>query len=292
MAWPLLFCERRAAQNAFEQGENMEEKRPPLGTQATSSSGTSAGYGTSNTGTTGGAGRTGASTSQQPFGTTTASETADASSGPTVNRVMDQAHDVVDQLKDTATEQAHTLFDAQKGRVVDGSNAITTALRQTATSLRQQDQAALAGYVEQATSKVEEIARNLEQKDLDTLLWDVRSFARRSPALFFGATFAVGFLASRFLKSSSERHAVRMGFTPPSRQSYAYEPGFYGDPFASRGGYAPYPSYGSGDAMRGNVYGSSRAPRSSSASAAMGGRSTLQSDTGSASAGMLDEEDV
>jgi hypothetical protein len=205
---------------------------------------------------------------------------------------MDQAHDVVDHLKDTATEQAHTLFDAQKGRVVEGSNAITTALRQTASSLRQQDQAALAGYVEQATSKIEEIARSLEQKDLDTLLWDVRSFARRSPALFFGATFAAGFIASRFLKSSGDRHAVRMGFTPPSRQSGGYERRLYGDPFAGRGGYAPYPNYGSGDAMRGNsMYGTTRAPRSSSY-ADLGERSTLQRNTGSVTTGALDEEDV
>jgi hypothetical protein len=226
----------------------LEDTRQPTRTKSTAGSGSS--------GLNSGDGET----AGQPFGTTSASETASPGAS-TASRVLDQAHDVAGQIKDTATEKAHSLFDSQKGRVVETGNALTTALRQTASSLRQQDQSELAGYIEQATSKVEAIARNLEQKDLDRILWDVQNFARRSPAVFFGATFAIGFIASRFLKSSGDRTATRMGFDPARRYDYGYERGLYGSAFDNRNFDSPYtrnpPRYDSG-------YGTSPMPMGSS----------------------------
>lgn len=53
-----------------------------------------------------------------------------------------------------------------------------------------------------AADSLERLSGTLRNKDLDTLVGDVESFARRQPAAFFGAAIAAGFLAVRFVKSS------------------------------------------------------------------------------------------
>ena len=52
------------------------------------------------------------------------------------------------------------------------------------------------------TSRLESFSRSLDGKDLDGVVRDVETFARRNPAAFLGSAVAIGFLASRFLKSS------------------------------------------------------------------------------------------
>jgi len=51
---------------------------------------------------------------------------------------------------------------------------------------------------------LERLSGTLRNKDLDGMVRDAESFARRQPLVFFGAAMAAGFLAVRFLKSSSE----------------------------------------------------------------------------------------
>jgi hypothetical protein len=49
----------------------------------------------------------------------------------------------------------------------------------------------------------------LKEKDLNGLMGDVESFARRQPVAFFGAAVAAGFLAVRFLKSSNQADSAQ-----------------------------------------------------------------------------------
>ena len=59
--------------------------------------------------------------------------------------------------------------------------------------------------VEQANEGLRNLSERLRNKDLDEILRDAESFARRQPAVFIGAAAIAGFLAVRFLKSSSQR---------------------------------------------------------------------------------------
>ncbi len=81
---------------------------------------------------------------------------------------------------------------------------VQAALRETGQQLRNQGQGPVAEYADKAADQVERFAGYLRENDVDTLLNDARGFARRNPAVYLGSAAALGFLATRFLKSSSE----------------------------------------------------------------------------------------
>jgi hypothetical protein len=109
------------------------------------------------------------------------------------------ASGLMDRVRDGATSQLTT----QKGRVTDGLSTLAQAVRQSTETLRQNQQPAVAEYVEKAANQIERLSRNLRDRDVKTLVQDAQRFARRQPAVFVGAAFAAGLLAARFMKSSS-----------------------------------------------------------------------------------------
>ncbi len=82
---------------------------------------------------------------------------------------------------------------------------VQSALRETAHQLRSQGQGPMAEYAEKASDQVERFSGYLRETDVDEIIDEVRGVARRRPALFLGGAAALGFLATRFLKSSSQR---------------------------------------------------------------------------------------
>jgi hypothetical protein len=99
-------------------------------------------------------------------------------------------------------EQAKSRLSSQKDRALDGVGGVTEAIRQTTQSLRDQQHDTVARYVEQATEQLDRITRRLKEKDIGELLEDAQQLARRQPAVFVGAAFALGLFGARFLKSS------------------------------------------------------------------------------------------
>jgi hypothetical protein len=83
---------------------------------------------------------------------------------------------------------------------------VAEALRLTSEQLRERDQATFGEYAASAAELVERFSGHLKERDINQMIWEIESFGRRQPALFMGGAFALGFLASRFLKSSSERY--------------------------------------------------------------------------------------
>jgi ElaB/YqjD/DUF883 family membrane-anchored ribosome-binding protein len=71
--------------------------------------------------------------------------------------------------------------------------------------------------VEQAGDGLRRFADSVRSKNLDEMVRDAESFARNQPALFIGAAAVAGFLAVRFLKSSSERNGGAAGHEPTYR---------------------------------------------------------------------------
>jgi len=63
----------------------------------------------------------------------------------------------------------------------------------------------MARYADQASDQVERFSGYLRETDVDEIIDEVRGVARRRPALFLGAAAALGFFATRFLKSSSQQ---------------------------------------------------------------------------------------
>lgn len=136
-------------------------------------------------------------------------------SGSRGNEVKDQARQQGQQLARQARQQAGELANRggeqiksqlanQKHDASQRMLPIQSALRETAQQLRKQGQASVGQYADRAGDQVERFSSYLRETDVDEMTDEVRSFARRSPALFLGGAAALGFLATRFLKSSSQ----------------------------------------------------------------------------------------
>jgi hypothetical protein len=134
---------------------------------------------------------------------------------------------IVGRIRDTAAAQ----LNSQKEKATQGLGTVASAVRESTQNLRSQQHDVAARYVEQAADQIERFSSRLREKDVMELLSDAQQLARRRPALFVGAAFALGLIGARFLKSSApysdqgvqgvsyrDRSAESMGsagYTPP-----------------------------------------------------------------------------
>jgi hypothetical protein len=135
--------------------------------------------------------------------------------------VMEQARQTTGQAMDQARESAFTMLDQQKGRAAEGLGSFASALRQTGESLEENDQGTWGQYAQRAADRVEEIADQLRNRDVDEILYEVENFARREPEIFLGGAVLLGLLAARFLKSSNARRHSMRGYEA-GQGSYRY----------------------------------------------------------------------
>ena len=111
-----------------------------------------------------------------------------------------------ESIKETVREKASSLaggaFEKQKGTALGELDNVASALRKAGSELG--DSSGIAGkLVSTIADRVESAGRSLDGKELGDVVDDLERFARRNPATFISGAIAVGFLASRFLKSSA-----------------------------------------------------------------------------------------
>ena len=146
---------------------------------------------------------------------TTPVEGGSSAQGGSGQQVTEQARQQSQQLAHQARQQASDLANRGtqqlKGQLAnqkhDASQRMVpfqSALRETAQQLRRQGQGSAGDYAERAADRVERFSSYLRDAEVDETMEEVRSFARRRPGLFLGSGAAIGFFATRFLKSSSE----------------------------------------------------------------------------------------
>lgn len=186
---------------------------------------------------------------------------------PIVEQAKHAVTNVAGQAREQVTSQLTNQFDTRKDKAVETIGNVADAIRDTSDKLK--GVGPLGDVAERAADGIERVAGFFEGKQVGDLVRDVNRFARREPAIFLGAAFAIGLIGGRFLKSS-----VRQG-GDTSRGDYDRDRGGYDRYEASYGG-----SYGDGgyeeeylsgddleddvDSMRFASYGTQR-----------GGRSTL-----------------
>jgi len=129
-----------------------------------------------------------------------------------IDKAKEAAAGVVGQAKDAtagvvgqAQEAVQPQIESQKDKAVGQLGGLAEAVRQTGRQLHERNQHGLAGVIEQSARRVDRLASYLDQRDLGQLVDDVEQYSRREPAMFIGGALALGFIASRFLKSSRER---------------------------------------------------------------------------------------
>ena len=124
-----------------------------------------------------------------------------------------------------------TLLRARYGRCA-------SAIRETGKQLK--GVGPLADVAGQAADGVDKVAQFFEGKQVGDVFRDVERFARREPAIFIGAAFAVGLIGGRFLKTSArsrDEHDIDIAGVPTQRMSqppaYGRQQGFGQGPRAA-----------------------------------------------------------
>ncbi len=115
-----------------------------------------------------------------------------------------QARQQASDLASRGTQQAKSQLANQKHNASQRMVPLQSALRETAQQLRRQGQGGAGDYAERAADQVERFSVYLRETEVDEIMEEVRGIARRRPGLYLGGAAAIGFFATRFLKSSSE----------------------------------------------------------------------------------------
>lgn len=194
--------------------------------QNTQNTNSAAGFGddknnNTNAGQSFGSGNTGASAKAAKEENTSDFGSGQSSVNNTVEAVKDTAKGLFDQAKDTAgqayglaTEKATTKLEEQKTTLAGGLTSVADGIKQVGETLRDNGEENpitefTAKYGDSLAKQIENIGSYFENKDVREMVSDVESFARRNPVVFIGAAFGLGFLAARFLKSSSPKHLTQ-----------------------------------------------------------------------------------
>jgi len=122
-------------------------------------------------------------------------------------QVKSLASDARDGAKDVAKQardHVQGLIGQQKDQAADRLGTLASALRDAGRKLNQDQEAGDVGqYADRAAGQVERLSRYLRQSDLNSLVRDTETFARRRPEVFLGGTLIAGLMLARFLKASA-----------------------------------------------------------------------------------------
>jgi len=132
----------------------------------------------------------------------------------TAKGFIDQAKSTVGQAYGVATKRATEVLDEQKGTVAGGLTTVADSIKQVGENLNTAEEPnkiteTAAKYTNTLAEQIENLSGYFERKDVREMVRDVEVFARRYPAYFIGGAFALGFLASRFLKSANPKQLSR-----------------------------------------------------------------------------------
>jgi hypothetical protein len=125
-----------------------------------------------------------------------------ASSAPAdaARRIKDSTETVIDRGKqaasDAATEGATRIADSAQGAV--------SALRRAAADV-EGDNRMIGAALRKGADSIERATQSFEGGDFSRAIEDLNGFARRQPALFLGASLALGFGLARVGKTAIEQ---------------------------------------------------------------------------------------
>ena len=143
--------------------------------------------------------------------------------GGFVDAAKDKIQQLASQARETASGQVESRFSSGKTKATETLGSVAQTLKSSSQQLRDQQQAGIGKYADQAASKIEELSHYLENASLNDVATRVENFARREPAFFIGGAVALGFLSARFLKSSQRNQQGQMnmqqGFQGSTRSS-------------------------------------------------------------------------
>lgn len=108
-------------------------------------------------------------------------------------------------LIDRAEQQARARLNATKKDAALTLSSVASTLLSSSSQLKDEQQNLAGEYVEKAAEQIDRLATYIQNADPAEVVDNVERFARRRPAVFIGAAFALGVIGARFLKSSRRR---------------------------------------------------------------------------------------
>lgn len=130
--------------------------------------------------------------------------------------VRGRAREAVNQVKEKAGERIESKLSDSKTRAAETLSGVASTLHSSSQQLREQNQESASRAIERAAEGVERFATYLQDTNVDDVVASVHEFARRQPAAFIGGAFALGFIASRFIKATSPEGRLRSLPAPSS----------------------------------------------------------------------------
>jgi hypothetical protein len=145
--------------------------------------------------------------------TSTGNEPISEKISSTANGILDKAKETASGTYDAVANKATGTLEERKGELSTGLKTLADTFRKTGDDLKGAQASTpltdlTARYTGTAASQIEKVANYFERKDIRSMMRDAEGFARRNPAIFLGAAFALGMAAARFLKSSTPNDSL------------------------------------------------------------------------------------
>jgi gas vesicle protein len=131
-------------------------------------------------------------------------QTASTVAGTVTNAAKQEADEIGNAAKDIlddTTEKVKSAVSEQKNAGAEYLDKVAHAIHRAAGEF-EADVPQAARYIRRAGSELSTVAKAVRQRDVHELVTEVEDVARRQPALFFGGAVILGFAALRFLKSA------------------------------------------------------------------------------------------
>lgn len=129
--------------------------------------------------------------------------------------IKESAAGVLDSGKRMAADAAHKGIE----RATSVADSTATALRRAADDV-EGDNRMIGVALRKSAESIERAAQSFQGGDVSRALDDLNGFARRQPALFLGASLALGFALARVgktaIEQAGERDAAEQAITPYS----------------------------------------------------------------------------
>jgi hypothetical protein len=147
-----------------------------------------------------------------------AGSSADALKGQ-ASQLMDTAKDMASNMASQSTEKLKQAVEGQKNVGAEYVGNLADTLRRAAREF-DNDLPIAGSYMRKAASQVENVSDSIRNGNLEDLMQEVQSFARRQPTAFLGMSVLAGFAMVRFLKSSAEGAPAHGGSSDFTDMSY------------------------------------------------------------------------
>jgi hypothetical protein len=125
---------------------------------------------------------------------------ADTTPADSARRIKDSAATVIDRGKEAAAATVERGAERAKTSI----DSATSALRRAADDV-EVDNRWIGAALRKSAEGIERATASLDGGDLSRALDDLNGFARRNPAIFLGASVALGFALARVGKTAAER---------------------------------------------------------------------------------------